>query len=391
MKKGEKRHIWTQEEIEFLKINYVKYGIKYCMENLNLSRTKIKGKLSQLKIRRTTTEPYNWSESEIEFLKDNYVSLGTTECCRILKIKRDVVRHKAKMLKLTYKQPKWSSDEIKFLIENYPIKGPTYCGEKLNRSMQGIYFKAMTLNLHPDKKVDVTLFSDPNKMTPESVYILGLIYADGSIRNGIKSKYCINVTLIKKDMEKLLLVFNTTGDWSVKEYKKLNPNHSDIISVTTFNKDLFNFLVEYGYYNKSSTDTPDKLLDLIPSNLKYQWMRGYFEGDGCIMVNQKNNAINMSLNIASHYNQNWGFMENMFDELNIKCRIQRNLAPKDSSRGSNSYVILTKILSVIIFCDYIYEGYETDKIGIHRKWERYQKIKTFYNKKYLNKFPDVTI
>jgi hypothetical protein len=42
---------WNDKETKFLKENYSKYGIKYCMEKLNFSKNRILGKVQKLELK----------------------------------------------------------------------------------------------------------------------------------------------------------------------------------------------------------------------------------------------------------------------------------------------------------------------------------------------------
>ena len=39
-----KTNTWTSEELEFLKKNYPKYGVNYCINELGYTKSKIKNK-----------------------------------------------------------------------------------------------------------------------------------------------------------------------------------------------------------------------------------------------------------------------------------------------------------------------------------------------------------
>ena len=63
-----KQNTWTTEEIEFLKVNYPKHGVNYCVDKLGYTKSKIQNKTYELNIK---------LESEI---KSIILSKPTTKC-----------------------------------------------------------------------------------------------------------------------------------------------------------------------------------------------------------------------------------------------------------------------------------------------------------------------
>lgn len=50
-----KRNTWTTEELEFLKVNYPKYGVNYCVNELGYTKSKIQNKTHEIKIKLLST------------------------------------------------------------------------------------------------------------------------------------------------------------------------------------------------------------------------------------------------------------------------------------------------------------------------------------------------
>jgi hypothetical protein len=76
------------------------------------------------------------------------------------------------------------------------------------------------------------------------------------------------------------------------------------------------------------------------------------------------------MSISSSYNQDWIYVETLFNELNIKYSIKKIKREK----SSYSIIRITNKKGIKNFGDYIYENYEIDKIGLSRKYEKYQQI-----------------
>lgn len=221
------------------------------------------------------------------------------------------------------------------------------------------------------KRVNFELFN--NKITEESAYILGLLWADGHIR---KDKKLTTINCIKEDIEDIIPVFNMTGEWNISKpiYKTFNGKKVKTqlrLSTTTWG--LFEILDYYGYTNKSY-GTPEIVLNAIPKELRKYWFRGYLDGDGCIKLGKK---YGVEVVFVGPYNQDWGFMRDLCLELSINHSIYNRLVKK----GGYSHFRINKKLDVKRVCDFLYEGYYIDGIGLNRKYNKYCEVITYINDK----------
>lgn len=214
--------------------------------------------------------------------------------------------------------------------------------------------------------VEANIFKNPE--TPECSYILGLLWADGYIRNSGKSKY-VSLEIIKDDALIVYPIFMKTGKWYFDTRKRLNkkPTGRFICS----NGRLFDFLKDMAYYAKS-TDSPDKILSIIPETLNPYWWRGYFDGDGCFY--NKNHASQLSF--SSCYEQKWDFVNNLSNNIGITFSIkQRTHKSKSGKISRSSLARTTNKNNVNKFFQYIYNP-NLEKFGFSRK---YNKSRDFCN------------
>lgn len=88
----------------------------------------------------------------------------------------------------------WTDDEVEFIIGRYSRLGPKNLANQMNRGWVSIYCKARKLGLSVSKESkydrncvapNVTQFTA--KKTPESAYLLGLIWADGHLMRKSKT------------------------------------------------------------------------------------------------------------------------------------------------------------------------------------------------------------
>lgn len=130
-------------------------------------------------------------------------------------------------------------------------------------------------------KVDIDFFKSID--TEEKAYFLGLIMAGGSIDARVtkhgNTSYILELCLHNKDryiLEKFKFVISADTEVVYKN----NTNSSRIsICCTDFCKNLINNGVAI---NKTSFEI---IPSSIPENLKHHFVRGFFDGDGCITTN----------------------------------------------------------------------------------------------------------
>lgn len=223
------------------------------------------------------------------------------------------------------------------------------------------------------KRVNFRLFE--TEFTKESVYILGILWADGHIRE--KSRLT-SLNCVENDINDILPVFLKTGDWLVS--KKINKTHKDKVvktqkklSTTTWG--LFDILKKYDYLVKSSS-APNGIICKIPHELRKYWFRGFLDGDGCIKLGKK---YGVEVVFTAPYNQDWSFMKLLCNELNVDFSIDNRLVKK----GGYSHFRINKKKHVKIICDYIYSDF--DNIGLTRKYKKYKDVINYIENK-ANKF-----
>jgi hypothetical protein len=331
-----------------------------------------------------------WKQNEIIFLKDNYHILGRAECVKILGRSKDSISSKISNLGLIIKSKNlWLDSEINFLKDNYQEFGSEHCAKKLNKTKKQIVSKANLIGLKTDvivrfecngkNLVNYKLFNED--FTKESVYILGLLWADGHIR---PDKHLTTINVIKSDLDCVLPVFMKTGDWLYGEVKKSNNGvkMKTQLRINTTTWGLCDILVRFDFLNKSKA-SPQQMLSKIPDTLKKYWFRGYLDGDGCIKLGKK---YGLNVVFAGSYEQDWSFMSNLCDELNINYSINRYVV----KLGGYSHFSVRKKIDVKKLCDYIYGDY--DGIGFSRKYKKYLdvlkyidiKSKLFWSDKEVN-------
>lgn len=266
--------------------------------------------------------------------------------------------------------------------EFYPICGSEICMEKTGLTRNQIYYIVKKLklkiinlsDLHLKQRSSRRTIFDPEPFlkinTKEVAYLLGFLWADGSF--GSKKQCSISMEIIKQDMDKIKSVIISTGNWNFRTRQRNDWQPVTCASIN--NRKLYNFLLDNDYGIKS-TASPDKILSIIPENLKHCFFRGLIDGDGCFYVNEKQYLYQFS--ITSTINQNWAFFTEKLNDLNVKYDIKHIERINDKSGNMNSYSCLrvTNKNEILKLGNYIYSDFESNHMGLVRKYEKFNLIK----------------
>lgn len=116
--------------------------------------------------------------------------------------------------------------------------------------------------------------------TPEKAYFLGFIFADGALIDNPKEyRYKLNIKIHKKD-EDILKRFISLLNSEVEIWRSKD---RDISEIGFSSKKMIYDLKNIGLHqNKTYTIEYPK----IDEKLERHFLRGYFDGDGCIRVNK---------------------------------------------------------------------------------------------------------
>ena len=129
------------------------------------------------------------------------------------------------------------------------------------------------------------------KWTPEMAYILGFLYADGDIEDVRKSSRTQYTTFGSKDKEILESIRSAMGsEHNINcraHHRFVSPNGkiykcSDFYRLRIGSKKMFDDLLKLGLTPRKSLTI--KFPDNIPNDYFSHFVRGYFDGDGCITI-----------------------------------------------------------------------------------------------------------
>ncbi len=236
---------------------------------------------------------------------------------------------------------------------------------------------------HETYKVNHLQFS--KNFTAESVYLLGLLWADGYLSSDKSRNKAIYLTQVSPDSTETLEILNKTGLWGhyVRNPNAKHPTWKTSNTFYTSNPYLWDFLRENNYHIKSESSAC-KILKKIPENLCHFWFRGLFDGDGhCAYYKGKK----YSVSIASSKDQDWSYMK----ELSKKILIKNFYISKRTSKTnhSSSHFAFSSAEDCLSFLNFIYA--DRNDIGLSRKYSSYLNIQKNWNLFINQKFKGVCL
>ncbi|MEK6861891.1 MAG: LAGLIDADG family homing endonuclease [Nanoarchaeota archaeon] len=180
---------------------------------------------------------------------------------------------------------------------------------KLNNvpvSSKNCYRTSYTLNHNYFETVD----------TPEKAYLLGLLYADGSV-----DKNSNQINLISNDIE-LLEFFRNQVDCNKEFYK--NPSHNNAKTFFFSSERMKKDLIKLGCVPRKSLILKFPTENQVPPKLLHHFLRGEFDGDGSIYINNSKNQQVM-VYFCGAYDFCVG-VDNQLKKLGIKvCKMEKNV------------------------------------------------------------------
>lgn len=152
---------------------------------------------------------------------------------------------------------------------------------------------------------------------PEKAYILGFLYADGNAH----SKYShITLKLQEKDkviLEKISKLLETNKPLLFSKKTKTSHQNQYVLKLT--NKTIYDDLIKHGVVPRKTFIL--KFPTWLDSHLVPHFMRGYFDGDGCMYVSKKSGIDWNIIGSTDFINYVSILLKN---ELNIKFSIRHD-------------------------------------------------------------------
>jgi hypothetical protein len=245
----------------------------------------------------------------------------------------------------------------------YPLQGAKAVQSVIGGTLNQIGCKARTMGLRRpddwnDNKTDMSWLMHP--VTPEAAYVLGMIWADGSLWR-TSGKYRVTLSLCADDFSDIHKMF---PEWAMSVLH-INGPYQVAYAAVLCHKQFCLFLERHDYLVKSSA-APIKILDTIPNGLHRYFYRGWFDGDG------NNSCLDRDfgyVSISGALDQDWSSLILLAQALGVSYDIRKG---KNVSGAGSSFAFNGR-RSSIRFMRYIYSGVS---FGLTRKlasWKRYRR------------------
>ena len=207
--------------------------------------------------------------------------------------------------------------------------------------------------------------------TSDKAYWLGFLYADGSINRYYKNEKLRSMTLelnlsykdkehlekFKKCLETNIPIFEKTNKLNGKEYKS--------VRLQLNNTKICYDLCDLGCTPSKTYDIKFPTYDIVPKEFMRDFIRGFFDGDGCISISEMNGKPHIFTTITGQSDMLESISDFLISEkiIRIKPKIH-----KDNRRDFTYSVYIYGIDSNKEFLDYLYKD---SYIYLNRKFNQY--------------------
>lgn len=350
-------HVWTQDEIDLVG---ELYKTKSCTEIAKIVPHSAYSVRDIVKKNRFQKEGYWWTDENVQYLKDNFETMSYAEIGEHLGLSATAVRAKLGDLHLV-KKLEWSKSEVDYLQNHYRFQTCAEIAKYLNRSPAAVGIKAKKLGIKPSPyHCDEDFFSSID--SPTKAYWLGMMYADGYVSINHQTQVgVVGLELQTGDryhVEKFNSVINgnykIVNRWRVCTLSKSQKKH-EISCLRIYSRKMVDDLLKLDFV-ENKTYRPE--FPKISDELFIHFLRGYFDGNGTIIANDK--GIRMT--ICSNNNHFLNYLQTKI--LNIY--------------GIKSYIY--KVPSCYILgvykkkdCLHLYdEMYKNSTVHLARKYKKYK-------------------
>ena len=314
-----------------------------------------------------------WTKEEEKYLIDSYKTTMYCDIATVLNKTEGAIRAKCFELNLV-KNSAWSCDEIEYLKNNYSKKSIKEIAEYLNRTESSVRLKA---NRNGLKKSPYNCDYDFFKIidSEEKAYWLGFIAADGWVTvNELSNAGTLGIELQYRDINHLKK-FNKSicGNYKIDMVDKTCKVSSypdkvhKICRIRVFSIDMVNDLHKFGI---TANKTYNFHIPNIDESLMRHFIRGYFDGDGCVRIRARKLASGKSIEypLCDFSSVDINFLEELRQYIYYKLGICSYIYTEKSGCYR---LCIHKNEHTVGFLNYLYNDAAT---YLDRKYETYLSI-----------------
>jgi hypothetical protein len=205
--------------------------------------------------------------------------------------------------------------------------------------------------------------------TEEKAYWLGFIYADGNVF--IKNGYRLTIGLQVQDYTHLLKFIKAIQS-NHQLYFYTGPTNNILVRLVINSKKLCEDLIKLKCTPCKSLTLKFPTEEQVPISLMRHFIRGYFDGDGCLYTNIKHKT---NLSLVGNFQFLTQYNDFLYRNLNIPHR-------KIDKHTDNCYQVAHHATNtVLLLANYLYKD---ATIYLDRKFDKYLWI--INNKTYITKY-----
>lgn len=145
--------------------------------------------------------------------------------------------------------------------------------------------------------MSLKLFLEDKIVNSNEAYLLGFFYADGYIPKADKygKSRAIVVTLARKDEEHLRNIQELMGVGAIKlKESKCNGKSYPTVQYAYYDTIFATKLIGYGIVPRKTYVDDSYVFDNIPDEFKWDFIRGYFDGDGSVHGAGRKKSVSVS-------------------------------------------------------------------------------------------------
>lgn len=217
--------------------------------------------------------------------------------------------------------------------------------------------------------------------TADKAYWLGFLYADGSINRYYKNEKLKSMTLelglsykdkehlekFKQCLDSNIPIFEKTNKTNGKEYKS--------VRIQLNNTKICYDLWDLGCTPSKTYDIKFPTYDIVPKEFMKDFIRGFFDGDGCISVSEMNGKPHIFTIITGMSDMLQSISDFLISEkiISVQPKIY-----KDNRRNSTYDMCIHGKDTNKDFLDYLYKDSD---LYLDRKYKQYIDFYKDYNDK----------
>ena len=289
----------TPFQKQFILENYENMATAEICQKLRLTREEVQRYAFYHGIRKSPNMVNKFSTQGVltleqkQFIIDNYSKMKNKDICDALQITEEQLRRYAHNRKLTknfdvaYKNEHYFEECLAKNVDDFSnickVEEPMIDESKLYKSNRGKYF----VNQDYFEKID----------NEWKAYWLGFLYADGCVcdKNGKgKTKNMLSLSLSELDSDHVRKFAKSLQTDSPVHIQQTNYKDKKCAKLDVNNQKLCKDLIELGCVTRKSLILTFPTEEQVPDYLIRHFIRGYFDGDGCIYVNKEKRDVRIN-------------------------------------------------------------------------------------------------